>query len=241
MATSTINQDQFFSQLIQQASSNPKGDGYLPKVITGLKDPRLDPFSIKTLDLGQQKFLGEEVDVTLDEVAIHGLANVEVAPGALTISGMMINFTASFSRISPPPKGTTKDLQISADFTLKSQQAGTLNGSATIAVEQSSLKGTLNLGGKDFQTINIDFSSLTVEATQHTIPGETSKQNVTATVQLKPDNQFFDSLIAKIMEQPNAVDTVVSHINTEIASHLTRINAEVTDMAQKILVQKLGP
>jgi hypothetical protein len=195
-------------------------------------DPVLEPLTIisGTKDLGQQTIpqIDVQVDVQLTNVGLAGLSNAQVTPDNVQIDGDLVTFLAQFSLWPNLPK----QLTLSGAIQLSNQQDGTLAGTFSIAITNASLQGVCAITGQDAGSIQLTFQQLGLQP----LPAG----SVTATVNLQDTSQFFDNLVAKLIESSSVLSLVVSQINNAIAGNLTKLSQQITLAAQSILKNGLG-
>ncbi len=229
---SNVPSDQFFIDLIETGLNDPSSRIYLPTMVQRSTDPVLEPLTIisGTKDLGQQTIpqIDVQVDVQLTNVGLAGLSNAQVTPDNVQIDGDLVTFLAQFSRLPNLPQ----QLTLSGAIQLSNQQDGTLAGTFSIDITNASLQGVCAITGQDAGSIQLTFQQLVLQP----LPAG----SVTATVNLQDTSQFFDNLVAKLIESSSVLSLVVSQINNAIAGNLTKLSQQITLAAQSILKNGLG-
>ena len=229
---STLTEDKFFTQLFQQGLNDSNGDFYLPKLIEGASNPKLEPYSAGSADLGDLPVLDTTIHVTLSGITVAGLSNLQIPADGLSITNLNVTFTADFSKIDPPPSGSSQYIVVHADFKATNPDAGTLLGSFTLTIKASTLAGDFDIEGQDLTVIETAFSSLSVSA-------PTTSDNVTASVSIDNGGTFWNSYLSDMMEKSEVVKAVLDNVNQNVKDNLTKISTSISNTLQSIVRSKL--
>jgi hypothetical protein len=223
----------FFVQLASQGLASPASALYLPALILGAENPVLEPYAAGSVDLGEQTIpgLGVQVDVQLQDVEVAGLANVQLAPPGLQVQEGACTFTAQFPA-PQPPQGVPSALQLSGGFQVTNSAAGTLTGTFTLTLPQSSLSGTCQVGGTSAADVWVGFSALALQAPTGSVP--------TVTVQSTGTPAFWLNLIQNLLEQPSVAQQALTAVNAQLAANLGEVGTSLTGALQSALPQLGG-
>ena len=231
-----ITQDQFFSQLFQTGLSDPNSRIYLPGIILSSGNPSLNPYSVSSIDLGNQSIgSGISVDVLLTNLTVSGIPNVSVASstgGSLQITGLNAASVAQFCVLNPPPPNVGLTIIVKTQFTLTAQGVGSLPGSFSMSISAATLNGTFAISGQNFTSIVITLNSLAVSVPSSAI--------VTPIVTFQNPSSFWSNLFENYLKQPSTIQTITSHINTALTGQLPQLSTQLTQIIQNALQQQLG-
>lgn len=234
---SALTQDAFFTQVFESGLSNASSKLYLPGMIMATSNPSLNPYTIDSTDLGKQDFgMGITVDVKLQNLAIAGIPNISVAPGAggnFVLTGLTTNFLAQFCTLNPPPSGVSSTLSITSRFTLSNPDAGSISGSFSVTISAAALGGQFVVSGADFTTIVITFRSLSA--------------SVPATVTVNPQitfdgggGGFWANLFQKYLQKQSTIQSIVQQINAQVQGVMDQISTEITQIVRENLKKQVG-
>ena len=232
-----ITQDQFFSQLFQTGLSDPNSKVYLPGLILQSSNPSLNPYTVASIDLGNQDFgSGIQMDIKLANMAISNVANVSVAAsngGTVQLAGLNAVMLGQFCTLNPPPPNVGSVLSLTTDFTLSNPNAGTLNGSFSVTISAGAINSVFTVSGQNFDDITITFTSVTVS-----VPSSVTV-NPTITFQ-GGGGGFWANLFQNYLKQESSIQMIVGQVNTVIGGNLAQLSSEITTLVQNALKQQLG-
>ena len=233
---SGLSQDPFFSRLFQTGMDDSSSGFYLPKLLLSSDDPELDPYTVAKLALGTISVKGPpevSLDVTLTDFSLAGLSNARLPADGVTLTDLNVVFQVDFSQITPPPSGSSAEIEVQTGFSATNEEAGTLTGNLTLAIKSSSLKGAFAIGGNDLTVMTVRFRHLTLE-----IPP--TEGNVNACVKIDNGGTFWDTYLATAMEKASVLNTITKTLNEYLEGDLDKIGDGISGAIQKVVKQKLG-
>lgn len=231
-----MNQDQFFAQLFQMGLSDPNSKVYLPGIILSSSNPSLNPYTVASVDLGNQSFQDFNVAVKLNNLAVSGIPNISVAAangGNLQLAGLNATFLAQFCKLSPPPPNVGSLLSLITRFTLSSPGAGSVGGTFTMTLNAGAVSGAFTLSGQDFFTVVVKITSLAIA-----IPA-----SVTVNPKIEFDGGqggFWAKLFQNFLKEQSTIQMIAQKVNEAVVGQLPQLSAQLTQILQTSLKQQLG-
>lgn len=232
-----INQDSFFSQLFQTGMADPNSKVYLPQMLLQTSNPSLNPYTMGTLNLGQQNIGGVDINVLLTNVVIGGIPNITVAQslgGSFVLQGLNATMTTQFGVMSPPPPGVASSLTFAANFTL-SFTGNQLTGSLSITISPAALTALLLISGSQLLDM-----VLTINSLNSSVPA-TAVVNPTVTFD-GGSGGFWSTLFQNFLKKPSTITMIVGQVNQQINSAGTRANlsSSLTTVFQNAIQKQIG-
>lgn len=222
-----------FNQLLIAYLTTPSSDFYLSKLILGSTNPTLEPFKASKVDLGNQNILGTEIAITLTNLDVVGISNVQVekkdAKPVITISGNDVTFIAQTPNTEAPPKNIPKEITLTSDLNLISNGVPPIVGTITIQIKTSTITGSFVATSSDGtpQTVNVDFTKLGLSATS-------DNQNIAININVNsPLSSFINSVFSQAIIQQKIITAIGSQINQPPV--LQAISKYSTEAARKAL------
>jgi hypothetical protein len=232
--------DLYLFDRTRYALNNPASQFYVPRVILGVADPKLEPDNIDSIDLGAQSI--DDFDFTsirLTQVVLTGLSNAVTPVGQLTFREEQgdVDATIALGTLSPPPvvavggrniQVPPPPLQITGNFTLMIDGVDQpTTGSAVITVAPAQIAVTMHLDGPDAATLTVTFRSVSLAANPDAIK-----------VKLSLVSDFSD-IINEVINQPSIKQKVLDGINQRASGHLDRLSSAATDKVRQVIAEKL--
>ncbi|MEV4506812.1 hypothetical protein [Streptomyces klenkii] len=205
-----------------RASLNDTGSGfYPPTVVESSSDPRLDPLSIDTIDLGDHQVMGVSVNFTLNDVTVNGISDVliPVEDAALVAEG--VDATLRFGRISQTP------ITVKASVVATFKSGDRLNGTMSTTARQPSAALGLSFSGPDADALTIGLRSLTVSI-------DPDRLDINVHVDGLPDQAVHD-----ILNTSQIKAGFIQGVQAGAAQRKDDIAKALTDNARKVIAQKL--
>ncbi|MEV4921444.1 hypothetical protein [Streptomyces roseoverticillatus] len=207
-----------------RASLNDTGSGfYPPTVVKSSSDPKLDPLSIDTIDLGDQQVLGVPVNFKLNDVTVSGISDVliPVEDAALVSEG--VDATLRFGRISQTL--LTVKATVVATFVKSGDQ---LHGTMNTTAQQPSVALGLSFSGPDADDLTIGLRSLTVGV-------DPAHLDINVHVDQLPDKVLHD-----ILNTAEIKAGFIQGVQDGAVQRKDDIAKALTDNARKVIAEKLS-
>ncbi|GLF93258.1 hypothetical protein [Streptomyces yaizuensis] len=207
-----------------RASVNDTDSGfYPPTVVRSSSDPRLDPLSIDTIDLGDQQVMGVPVNFTLNDVTISGIADVLVPAEDAALVAEGVDATLRFGRISRTP------ITIAASVVATFVKSGDhLDGTMTTTAQQPSVALGLSFSGPDADSLTIGLRSVAAGIDRDQV-------DIGVHVEGLPDDAVHTILNTKDIK-----DGFIQGVQDGIDGRRNDIAKALTDNARKVIAQKLA-
>lgn len=211
--------DQIIPILIKLLTE-PASDFYLSKIITGSKNPTVEPFKTSSLNLGSQTIIGETMNFSLENIDIQGFSNIQVVKKGgkpeISVNGNEVTFTAVTPNTEAPPPNIPRELTLTTRIKITPQDTPAFGGNLTIKVKTATIIGKFATSSVDgtTQTAIINFNSLQVNTA-------TNGSNIDIDLQMSSP---FTSFIESILKQPVILNQIISGINSTI-NHSNVLNA----------------
>jgi hypothetical protein len=207
------------SALLAAHIKQPHNSFYLANLIDRNTSPSLTPLAIGDMDLGLYSIIGEEFDITLSNVEIHGLNSVAGVQSSSSSSDTSVAFEGSLG-------GGSDGLELVADANIGIGGAETLSGTLSILIYQSILAGSFQTtpgGAPDLSSATVTFSSLSLEA---------NTADLRATLDIE---SAFQPLLNQLFNQSDLLNDVLDQINTTLgsANTLQSLSQNATTLARQ--------
>ncbi|MER5770269.1 hypothetical protein [Streptomyces sp. NPDC001985] len=205
------------------ALNDPDSGFYPPAVVASADDPKLDPLSIDTIDLGDQQVMGVPVNFTLNSVTISGIADALIPDEDATLVAEGVDATLRFGRISGTP--ITIDAAVVATFVNSGDQ---LDGTMTTTARQPSATLGLSFSGPDADSLTIGLRSLAIDV-------DPSGLDIAVHVEGLPDQALHT-----ILNTEEIKDGFIEGVREGAAARKDDIARALTDNARTVIARKLG-
>ena len=232
--------DMYLFDRVRYALGNPASQFFVPRVILGVNDPKLEPDHIDTINLGAQSVEGVNfTSLKLMQVVVTGISNAMTPAAQLVFRQEQgdVDGVVALSTLSPPPvvsvggqniQVPAPPLKLTGNFGLTVEGDDTLlTGSAVITVARSQINATMHFSGADAATLVITFKSIRLGANTNDIA-----------VTLSIDSAFTD-IINEMINQPSVKQKVLDGVNERASGDLDKLSQAATDNARKVIAQKL--
>ncbi|MCF3102101.1 hypothetical protein IPZ58_10945 [Streptomyces roseoverticillatus] len=207
-----------------RASLNDTGSGfYPPTVVKSSSDPKLDPLSIDTIDLGDHQVMGVSVNFKLNDVAVSGISDVLIPVEDASLVAEGVDATLRFGRIAQTL--LTVKAAVVATFVKSGDQ---LNGTMATTAQQPSVALGLSFSGPDADTLTIGLRSLTVAVD----PG---RLDINVHVDGLPDQALHD-----ILNTAEIKAGFIQGVQDGAVQRKDDIAKALTDNARKVIAEKLA-
>jgi hypothetical protein len=231
--------DLYLFDRVRYALNNPASQIYVPRVILGVADPRLDPDKIGTIDLGAQTV--EDINfnsIKLTQVVVTGISNAVTPAGRMIFRPEQgeVDAVIALSTLAPPPlvsvggrnvQVPAPPLKLACGFAITAEGEVLPDGTAAITVDRSQIAATMHFDGADAANLTITFRSIKLAADPAAI-------KVTLTiVSDMPD------LINEVINQPSVKQKVLDGINARAAADLARLSKAATEKIRQVIAEKL--
>ncbi|WP_367134129.1 MULTISPECIES: hypothetical protein [Streptomyces] len=206
-----------------RASLNDTGSGfYPPTVVHSSSDPRLDPLSIDSIDLGDQQVMGVSVNFKLNNVTVSGISDVliPVEDAALVAEG--VDATLRFGRISQTP------IAVKADVVATFKSGDHIDGTMNTTVNHPSVALGLSFDGPDADALTIGLRSLSLAA---------DKADLDINIHV---DGLDDKALHQIFNTDEIKGDFIQGVQDGAAQRKDDIAKALTDNARKIIAEKLS-
>ena len=232
--------DQYLFDRARFALNNPASQIYVPRIILGINDPKLEPDNIDSIDLGSQSVEGIAFNnLKLTQAVITGISNAATPANQMIFhqDAGNVDVTVALSSLSPPPlvavggrniQVPAPPLRISSNFSFTVEDDPTVNpGSIVITIDGAQIATTIHFSGPDAATLTITFTSIHLAAKPAAIK-----------VTLSLDASLLD-VINQVVNAPTVKQKVLDGINQRAAGHLDKLSKAATDKVREVIAQKL--
>jgi hypothetical protein len=215
--------DLYIFDRIRFSLNDSTGQWYLPKIVTSVKNPTLEPLNIASISLPDQPL--EQFGITLSKIQLQnivvtGLSNILAPVNQLIFQpNADLSATVNLSALPTPPPPLTATSSFSFFPTGADQ---TFTGSLVIKVNKSQLSFATSLGGNDVSSLTMTLSSAKISA-----------RTADITVVLTLDSFFTDMINNSVLNQDSLKQTILDKLNGEITNNLKAISQQITDSARK--------
>lgn len=235
--------DGYIFDRLRAALNDPVSDYYLPQLVCGNADPPLDPLVVGTVDLGPQGTADIQFsDVTLEQVALAGLANIQAPPDQMTTAPPGLRATLVAGGLNPPPTVTVvrggaptrvtvaaPPLRLSGQFTcLLGQGEQPLAGAFTCQVRSAQVAVALAASGAQLEDLVVRFTEVILRV---------------ALTDLQIDvviDSVFKDIVNGIFNTDRFKQQALDAVNAQLAAHLDVLGRAATDAAKRQIATRLG-
>ncbi|MFF7019803.1 hypothetical protein ACFY97_02100 [Streptomyces klenkii] len=206
-----------------RASLNDTGSGfYPPTVVRSSSDPRLDPLSIDSIDLGDQQVMGVSINFKLNHVTVSGISDVliPVEDAALVAEG--VDATLRFGRISQTP------IAVKADVVATFKSGDHIDGTMNTTVKHPSVALGLSFDGPDADALTIGLRSLSLAA---------DKADLDINIHV---DGLDDKALHQIFNTEEIKGDFIKGVQDGAAQRKDDIAKALTDNARKVIAEKLS-
>jgi hypothetical protein len=215
--------DLYIFDRIRFSLNDPSGQWYLPKIVTNVNNPTLEPLKIASISIPDQPLSDFNITLSkiqLNNVVVSGLSNILAPVNQLVFQpNADLNATVNLSALPTPPPPLTATSSFSFFPTGADQ---TFTGSLVIRVKQSQLSFSTSLGGNDVSSLVMNLSSAKITARLADI-----------SIVLSLDSFFTDMINNSVLNQDSLKQTILDKLNQEITNNLQAIGQQITDSARK--------
>lgn len=200
-----------FSQLLIIYLTTPPSDFYLSKIVRSSSNPTLEPFTASELSLGSQSVLGVSMALSLQNISIQGLSNVQIKKNngkpVITVNGNDVNFVAEMPNTEAPPDNVPNQLTISAGLLVVPDGTPSFKGGLYITIKSSELTGNFTATSSDGTAgqVQVNYTSLAIGAVA-------DKSNITITLTLDSADSQMSPFISSILNQNAILSRIVSGV-----------------------------
>ena len=227
--------DTYVFDRLRASFNTPNSNYYLPKTVTQLDNPTLEPLKIAKIDLPDQTISGLKfVDIELQNIVFRGFGNLVAPPNQLFFeSDLELNATIDIGTLNPPPNVPGKmipapPIKGTGQFTMLPERFGrAITGRFTVFINSGQLALTLFVTGSDASDMVIKVSK-----TKLIVP--TNKMSIDLNIQ-----SAFKAIINKIINKPNVEQSIIKQINRELSKNLNAISKQVTKATRQGIAAKL--
>jgi hypothetical protein len=222
------------SQLLILYLTTPSSDFYIPKIIANTKDPTLEPYRLKQVSIGSVDVLGQSIGITLLQVDIRGISNVQIARSngqpRIDVDGDTVTFHAVRPNREAPPANIPAELTIDAQLqlTVAGEKSPTIP--ITCIVRDATITGVFLATGDpaQAQTVNISFSSATVAS-------PANADNIR--FDLSRLESFLKPQIESYLKAERTLTDLINRVNGELAKPeiLKAVSKSATDAVRSAL------
>ncbi|MFI9202911.1 hypothetical protein [Streptomyces sp. NPDC053048] len=206
-----------------RASLNDTGSGfYPPTVVRSTSDPKLDPLSIDTIDLGDHQVMGVSVNFTLNDVTINGIADVLIPVEDASLVAEGVDATLRFGRISQSP------ITITASVVATFKSGDHIDGTMNTTVRHPSAAFGLSFSGPDADALTVEVRSLTVDI-------DSDGLDINVHVDGLPDKAVHD-----ILNTRDIKGDFIKGVQDGAVQRKDDIAKALTDNARKVIAAKLA-
>ncbi|MCY4045397.1 MAG: hypothetical protein OXE99_09975 [Cellvibrionales bacterium] len=226
-------------QLLIIYLTTPASDFYLSKMLAKSTDPSLEPFTADTIDAGSFEFFGQSIDVSLTQLSIAGITNIQIeknngAPN-IQVDGDQVTFVAERPNTEAPPANVPTDLVATGLLEITASGSESPAVPVTVTVKTGELTGVFNAIGDPMTP-----SSVAIDFTKLTLTTEATSSNIV--VDLSQLDSVFKPQVDNLLKQPSTLASLVEKINEQInaQSVLTSVSGGATTAAQGALQSFAG-
>ncbi|NEP55877.1 MAG: hypothetical protein F6K31_02490 [Symploca sp. SIO2G7] len=224
--------DQYLFDRVRWSLNDPDGDYYLPKMVKSSSNPQLEPYVGGTIEL-------EDIEIpdldTLREIKIEnpnivGFSNIQAPVEQLVLSSDRISGTLKFSSL--PPTKYPSPLEIKGDFSFKPDKAlGTISGSITITVKQSTIALSMKTSGEKLKELEITFDELSFNVDVSNIE-----------IKIETGDSVFDKIVNSFFKKAEDVkQMILDKLNNYLsdADTLEEVSQGATEAAREVIAAQL--
>lgn len=229
--------DQYIFDRVRVALANPSSAYYLPKVVYGFNGPRLEPYQLDRISLGDQSLPDMGLDfrnVRFTDVRIDGPSNINAAPEQLLFKPDVIDATLALSALNPPPRVAQGQvppppLKVSGRFAADADGPPDepLTGGFTLLINHSNIAASLVCSGQEVDELQIRFLRLQLRAAL-------SAMSINASV----DSTFAD-IINQMLNQDDIKTKALQGVNEKVTGSLGDISSTATQNVRQLIRAQL--
>lgn len=222
-----------FAQLLILYLTTPSSDFYLSKLVKNSQNPTVEPFNAGTISLGSQTILGVSMALSLQNVVIQGLSNVQVAvqdgQPEVTVNGDAVHFVAQTPNTQAPPPGVPSQIVLTGVLQVVPVGTDPFSGNLTVTINSTTVTGDFTATSTDGTpaTVNITFTAVNLSAAATT---------TNMSVQLQMSNPL-STFINTVLNQPAILQKIVTAVQGQVNQPpvLSALSTYATQAARQAL------
>lgn len=222
--------------LLENLLLTPTSDFYLSKVLHDPGQGGADPLHVDAVDLGTVSVAGIPMAISLTDLTVKGLSNVQViltdGKPDIQVDGNTVTFGA---KLPNTQSGYTRPADVPEKLEMNGTLNVTINGTGmppgTVAVTMASInplrgvfEATEDQGGK-LDTARITFRSVSVTA-------EETPADITITVNV---DTAFCATINEVLNHKTYYAEIFDQLNARLAEAMDGLSSTATEAARKAL------
>ncbi len=221
--TATNKVDLYLFDRIRYALNDTSSNWYVQTLLKSYKNPSLNPFKPKDLNIGSFTLPGlgfKFTNVILSDIVVTGFPNATAPADTLLLTPPTTSLMLLLGSLGA---GTSAVAQFSADY-----PGGHLNLGLTVAVKSVELTSVVLPSGADVSELVITFNSI-----DYKIP------NVADMKITLDDQSGLGPAIQQVLNSADVQNKMVSAANSELASNIPAISSEVTSIIKTLLEEQI--
>lgn len=217
---------------------NTEGSGwYLPQVLTGIDQPRLDPFDIASIPIPDFTIdpFGPVTAVAFSTVQVIGLSNLLTPAAQMRFQPNSLSFVATLGMLDPPPVFGGQQQQVpppptllTANFTMTMMDT-VVAGGITITLPRPSLAVAANSTGSNLDDLQLDIDSLAISVAD--------PSHFVIAVEI---DSAFAGIINEALNTATIRTQILSAVNEALGNSLDTISSAVTGEIKSLIAARLG-
>lgn len=209
-------------------------DFYIPKILQGCKDPKLEPYTNADISLGTFPLMKRDYQLVLTDLKIEGISNIQVEKEGpnkdkprIYIDGPAVQFYAQRPNTEAPMPQLPVKLKVNGDLIITPVGSNPLPKiHLTAEIEHAQLLGEFDATSQDSkpETIRVTFKKLAL------LQMLDRADNIVLKIEAK---SVLDQMLNKIINQDSTKLKLVTAINEQLSSAtlLNALSAEATKAA----------
>lgn len=219
--------DQYLFDRVRYAVNNSSSALFLPAQVLAFSNPRLEPYAVGNIDVGDQFPIQA---IVLQNLVATGASNMAAPPATATMLPAGFSAGLALGSLKPPPPGVpAPPLTISGPFRFRIGSTPLTGTNVTISVTGAVVAINVTTAGTSLDDLQLTFNSMTLHA-----PPSTLSISVTLA-------SAFQTLINDFVNQDASKNKITAAIGSRLADPgaLQQISTTATTNTREVLSSKL--